>query len=337
MCFHRPKLHDLLFQTLPDHENRIISNSGVSTIEKHADGVKVTCTDGSVHEGSIVIGADGVNSAVRSHMFMNEANAKLAEPFTTTYRALYGCSTWTTDLDPHTLCEMHSDKISVQIIPGPGMAMFVVYERLPSTIKGSKRYSEEEKIAFAESVGDFNVSEKVKFRDIWNTTEWSYFAGLEEGIADKWYTDRTVLVGDTVHKMTPNVGLGLNSGWQSAAILTNGLRKLLQSSPDPSTEELNKVFQEYQVTRKKNAADMNGMSGLYTRVVAWDNPLWKFADQYLTPLLGGDCALLDLMIVPLVAAQGNTLDFLDENHYKTGKTPWKKGRTQVPKELKADA
>ncbi|KUI56260.1 2-heptyl-3-hydroxy-4(1H)-quinolone synthase [Cytospora mali] len=334
MCFHRPKLHEYLYESLPEHESRILSNQAVSSIDKTADGVTVTCQDGTVHEGSIVIGADGVNSAVRSHMFMTQIDPKFAEPFTTSYRALYGCSTWTSDLDPHTLYEMHGDKISIQIIPGPEMAMFVVYERLPTTVKGSKRYTDEEKQEFAKTLEDFHISEKVKFGDIWGTTEWSFFSGLEEGVAEKWYTDRAVLVGDTVHKMTPNVGLGLNSGWQSAAILTNGLRKLLGSNPDPSTEELNKVFQEYQEIRKKNASDMSGISGLYTRVVAWDNPLWKLADQYVNPYIGGDCALLDLLVVPLVAKQGNTLDFLDENNYKVGKTPWKKGRTTVPKEVK---
>ncbi|ROV99115.1 hypothetical protein VMCG_06620 [Cytospora schulzeri] len=337
MCFHRPKLHDYLYKSLPGHESRILSNQGVATIDKTADGVTVTCTDGTVHEGSMVIGADGVNSAVRSHMFMGQTDPKFAEPFTTSYRALYGCSTWTTDLDPHTLYEMHGDKISIQIIPGPEIAMFVVYERLPTTVKGSKRYSDEEKEEYAKSILDFSVSEKVKFGDIWGTTTWSYFSGLEEGIADLWYTDRTVLVGDTVHKMTPNVGLGLNSGWQSAAILTNGLRRLLQTTPEPTTEDLNKIFQEYQGIRKKNASDMSGLSGLYTRVVAWNNPIWKLADQYINPYIGGDCALLDLLVVPLVAEQGNTLDFLDENNYKTGKTAWKKGRTTVPKEIKAEA
>lgn len=337
MCFHRPALHEYLYNSLPDHESRILSNQGVATIEKTADSVTVTCTDGTVHEGSMVIGADGVNSAVRSHMFMDQTDPKFAEPFSTSYRALYGCATWSTDLDPHTIYEMHGDKISIQVIPGPDISMFVAYERLPTTVKGSKRYSEEEKEEFAKSLLDVHVSENVKFGDIWGTTTWSYFSGLEEGTADLWYTDRTVLVGDTVHKMTPNVGLGLNSGWQSAAILTNVLRKLLQTTPEPTTSDLNKVFQEYQGTRKKNAQDMNGISGLYTRVVAWDNPLWKLADQYINPYIGGDCALLDLLVVPLVAKQGNTLDFLDENNFKSGKTAWKQGRVTVSNKAKTEA
>lgn len=335
MCFHRPKLHEYLYNTLPEHESRIISNVEVTAIETTADGVKVSCKDGTVHEGSIVVGSDGVNSSVRK--YIARGDEKHAEPFTTAYRALYGCSSWTKGLDSQTLYEMHGDKTSIQVIPGPDMAMFVVYERLPTTTKGSKRYTEDEKLEFAKTVEDLSVSEDIKFKDIWSETTWSYFSGLEEGVAPSWFGDRAVLIGDTVHKMTPNVGLGLNSGWQSAAVLTNGLHELLSKTPEPSTDALNQVFKDYQGIRKKNASDMNGISGLYTRVVAWDNPLWKLADQYITPYIGGDCALLDLLLVPLVAKQGNTLSFADENHYKVGKTPWKNGQTVALKEVKVAA
>lgn len=335
MCFHRPRLHEYLYNTLPEHDSRILSNVEVTGIETTADGVKVSCKDGSVHEGSIVVGSDGVNSSVRKHI--GKGGEKNAEPFSTSYRALYGCSSWTKGLDPQTLYEMHGDKTSIQVIPGPEMAMFVVYERLPTTTKGSKRYTEDEKLQFATTVEDLSVSEDVKFKDIWSETTWSYFSGLEEGVAPSWFGDRAVLIGDTVHKMTPNVGLGLNSGWQSAAVLTNGLHELLAKSPEPSTDALTQVFKDYQGIRKKNASDMNGISGLYTRVVAWDNPLWKLADQYITPYIGGDCALLDLLLVPLVAKQGNTLSFADENHYKVGKTPWKNGQTVTLKDFKVAA
>lgn len=335
MCFHRPKLHEYLFNTLPEHDARIVSNVEVTGIETRADGVKVTCKDGTVHEGSIVVGSDGVNSSVRKHIA--KGDDKHAEPFSTSYRALYGCSSWTKGLDPQTLYEMHGDKTSIQVIPAPEMAMFVVYERLPGTTRGSKRYTEEEKLEFAKTAEDLSVSEDIKFKDIWSETTWSYFSGLEEGVAPTWFGDRAVLIGDTVHKMTPNVGLGLNSGWQSAAVLTNGLHELLSKTPEPSTEALNQVFKDYQGIRKKNASDMNGISGLYTRVVAWDNPLWKLADQYITPYIGGDCALLDLLLVPLVAKQGNVLSFADENHYKSGKTPWKNGQTVALKDVKVAA
>lgn len=336
MCFRRPELHKSLYETLPDHESRVLAGKQVASIETTAEGVKVTCKDESVYEGSIVVGADGANSAVRKELAKSLGDDKLAEPFTTTYRGLYGVSNRMKGTEPNTLYEMHSDKITIQIIPGKNSMMFTVYQRLPETSKTSVRYTEEEKEAFAAEVGDIYVSDTVQFKDIWSEATWSYASGLEEGIADKWYGERVVLVGDTVHKMTPNVGLGLNSGWQSAVILTNGLRRLLAKNPEPSTEAVNQVFKDYQGIRKKNASDMASVSGLYTRVVAWNNPVWKFADLHVTKLLGGDPKLLELLLVPLVK-QGYTLDFLTENNFKSGTTAWSHPRTVVAEDAEVPA
>lgn len=336
MCFRRAELHKALYENLPDHDSRVLAGKQVATIETTADGVKVTCKDDSVYEGSIVVGADGVSSAVRKELAKSLGDEKLAEPFTTTYRGLYGVSTWMKGVEENTLYEMHGDKVTIQIIPSKDTMMFLVYQRLPETSKASVRYTEEEKEAFAAEVGEMYVAPTVQFKDIWSEQTWSYASGLEEGIADKWYGERVVLVGDTVHKMTPNVGLGLNSGWQSAVILTNGLRRLLANNPEPSIEALNQLFKDYQGIRKKNASDMTSVSGLYTRVVAWNNAVWKFVDQYVTKHVGGDCKLLDLLLVPLVK-QGYTLDFLNEDNFKSGTVAWSHPRTVVAKDVEVPA
>lgn len=331
MCFHRPRFLQLLYESLPDREARVSSGKALDTIETTPSGVRVTCKDGSVHDGSMVVGADGVNSAVRRHLAKTLSDEKLADPFTTAYLGLFGWAKWEKEWPESTLREVHGDRYTIQVIPGKGMLMFLAYQRLPAETKGSVRCSEEQKEEIAKEIADINVAESLKFKDVWEATEWSFCSGLEEGLAEKWYGDRVVLVGDTVHKMTPNIGLGLNSGWQSAAILTNGLRRLLQKDPEPSTEALNSVFRGYQDIRKKDASDTVGISGLYTRVVAWNNPVWKFADQYVTKHIGGDCKLLDLLMIPMVK-KGYTLDFLNEDNFKSGTTAWTRGRTMVATE-----
>lgn len=332
MCFQRYDFLRMLYERLSDEdrESRILSGKALEIVETTADGVRVTCKDGSVYDGSILVGADGVNSAVRKDLATKLSDEKLAEPFTTSYRALYGRSTWTKDIDPGTIYEMHGNGITIQTIPGKTV-MFLLYQRLPTSTKGRVRYSKEETEEFAKEFAHIHVTPTVTFGDLWSETEWSFASGLEEGLAETWYGDRVVLIGDTVHKMTPNIGLGLNSGWQSAAVLTNGLRRLLQKDPEPSTQALNSIFREYQGIRKKDASDMVGVSGLYTRVVAWNNPVWKFVDQYVTKRLGGDCQLMDFMMIPMVK-KGITLDFLNEPNFKSGTTAWAKGRTMVPNE-----
>lgn len=333
MCFLRPKFLRLLYDSLPDRGSRVLGGKTMDTIETTPDGVRVTCKDGSVHEGSIVVGADGVNSSVRRHLSRSLADERLADPFTTSYLGLFGWSRWTGDFPEATLREVHADKFSIQVIPGRGIIMFMVYQRLPTKARGSVRYSKEEKEAIANSVADVNITESIRFKDIWDKVQWAYCSGLEEGLTERWYGDRVVLVGDAVHKMTPNIGLGLNSGWQSAVILTNSLRRLLQEDPAPSTEALKSVFKKYHNSRKRGTLYAVFLSGLYTRLVAWNNPLWGFVDRHVTNLVGGDCRLLDLLIVPLIR-RGTTLDFLDEDHFQTGSAAWAKGRP-IPQQPRA--
>lgn len=335
MCFQRYDFVRFLYENLSeeDRESRVLTSKALEVIETTADGVRVTCKDGSVYEGSMLVGADGVNSAVRKDLATKLSDEKLAEPFSTSYRALYGRSTWTKDISEKTVYEMHGDGITIQTIPGK-TNMFLLYQRLPATVKGGVRYTKEETEAFAKEVAHIHVAPDVTFGDLWSEAEWSFASGLEEGVAETWYGDRVVLIGDTVHKMTPNIGLGLNSGWQSAVVLTNSLRRLLQKNPEPSTQALNSIFREYQGIRKKDATDMVEVSGLYTRVVAWNNPVWKFVDQHVTKLIGGDCKLMDFLMIPMVK-KGLTLDFLNEPNFKTGTTAWTKGRTVVPDDVEA--
>lgn len=332
MCFHRPGFLELLYKQLPNHETRVLGGKAFESMETTSEGVEVTCKDGSVYTGSIVVGADGVGSAVRKQMATKLNNSKLAEPWLTSYRGLFGWSSRREGIEDGTIYEMHGEKLTVQVIPADGKSMFLVYQRLPLELKGSTRYSDDEKEAMATEVGDIYVSETVQFKDLWAEQKWSFCSGLEEGTAEKWFDERTVLVGDTVHKMTPNVGLGLNSGWQSAAVLTNCLRKLLLENPEPSTTALEGAFQKYQGIRKKDASESVEMSGLYTRVVAWNNPVWRFVDQHVTKHIGGDVKLLDLLLIPMVK-KGRTLDFLGEENFKSGTVAWTVPRTIAPKEV----
>lgn len=65
MLISRAALVGLLWEALPGRETHVQTGKEVVSIETHAAGVRVTCADGSVEEGSIVVGCDGVHSVVR--------------------------------------------------------------------------------------------------------------------------------------------------------------------------------------------------------------------------------------------------------------------------------
>lgn len=164
---------------------------------------------------------------------------------------------------------------------------------------------------------------------------------FHEGIADKWYHERVVLVGDAAHSMEPALGLGVNTGLQGVAELTNGLRKLAlvhsnSSSTEggerqgPDTASIKRVFKEYQNGRDDMARRDMLVSSYYTRAIARQShqrPLGSFYG-WVTPAVGEDTALLERQ-ASWAVRMGNTLDFLEEKHFKEGKMRWVNPRRRV--------
>jgi 2-polyprenyl-6-methoxyphenol hydroxylase-like FAD-dependent oxidoreductase len=158
---------------------------------------------------------------------------------------------------------------------------------------------------------DHPITQEMKFKDLWEVRKWVRLVNVEEGLVQSWHWDRVVLVGDSVHKMTPNSGLGVNQGWQGVVALTN---------PDPDSESLTKAFKAYHARTEKMARDSFRLSKLYTRITSWHNIAYRLAD-YVGPYVGGDLLLFRMLASPIVK-QGIILDFLPERGHKTGRIKW---------------
>jgi 2-polyprenyl-6-methoxyphenol hydroxylase-like FAD-dependent oxidoreductase len=65
----RQILLEILYKHLADGDRRVHTNKRVEKVEHSSDKVRVYCTDQSVFEGDIVVGADGVRSTVRREMW----------------------------------------------------------------------------------------------------------------------------------------------------------------------------------------------------------------------------------------------------------------------------
>jgi hypothetical protein len=73
LFFDRQWLLRLLYDNLK-HKDRVLLNMNVTKVERIDGGIQVTAENGKVVKGSIVVGADGVHSAVREQMVrMGEA------------------------------------------------------------------------------------------------------------------------------------------------------------------------------------------------------------------------------------------------------------------------
>jgi 2-polyprenyl-6-methoxyphenol hydroxylase-like FAD-dependent oxidoreductase len=324
MCFQRAKLTNMLYQGLQD-KSKILFNKNATSLNETATHVTVNCADGSAYTGSILLGADGVHSIVRRHIYQGEPD----QPFLSTYRGLYGYSEKSPELDSQTIYETHGRDLTVQVVVGEESQQFLVYDRLAQPTREHIRYSVEDQEELAKRVADIRLpgqkaDEWITLGDIWSIKQWSTMATLEEGIVKKWHAGRCVLVGDAVHRMTPNIGFGMNSGLQGVVQLMNRLYALLKKTSEPDTETLSRLFDEYRAARMSNSKDAVRISGLYTRLVSWSNPVWRLTDQYILPYINGDIVALNILMAPLVQA-GEPLNFLREESFKAGTYRYRTG------------
>lgn len=360
LLFHRAKLIEMLYSTLQEKEGRVHVGKKLTNIETHETGVRVSCADGTAVEGSIVVGCDGVHSAVRQKMDEMREQEEAAQnqvtcwgrlglfgskkksdphPMKTSYYGIIGWAPLPKGFQPGAAYETRSDnkpKQSFQVLTSPDAAYFLLYRQLDSPRTERVRYTEDDMEALAKSVADHPLNEDVTFGDLWNTRHWALMTDYQEGFVDKWYHGgRIVLAGDAVHKVTPNAAFGLNMGWQDVAVLTNLLRKQLSLScpkedaaaaadqPDAATalEALFKAYQERIQTISRNTLRF---SALYTRGIARANRLYHVL-EWLSPYIGGDIAMINLLTVPIVK-RAVVFDFLAEKQFVEGRHQYVNGR-----------
>jgi 2-polyprenyl-6-methoxyphenol hydroxylase-like FAD-dependent oxidoreductase len=324
MLFQRGDLVNLLKDNLSDITNQLLVDKQVTTISSKPMGVEVTCSDGTTYDADILIGADGINSITRD--FVNKESKESEtknEDFTTTFYGFYGHGeALSTELIEGTDYETHSEGFSSQLImPSHQKYFFTIYLKLDKPTKERHWITAEQADELAKKYEDIYLAPGVKFKQVWEAKKWFYTAPFEEGVAKTWSRDRVVLLGDAVHKMTPNIGFGLNTGWQSTVVLINLIRTLLLENQNPDIKDLTKVFTEYQNIRLAHVTNDVKLAGTSTRAVMWDNILWKLLDQYLLPYINGDTILAKHMCCPTVK-KAFTLNWLPEPNYKEGELKW---------------
>jgi len=337
MTFHRQDVLKILYDNLSE-ENRakVLVNKKVVDVRTYPDGVEVTCADGCTYEGTIVIGADGVYSKTRGFMrkLALEASPNAAvnpeKPYTAYYKCMWGTVPIPPGLSPGDHLDCHSDLgVSSMFLTGRDRGWFFMFSRLDKPTQERKDYTEEDKEAYATELAELPMGPGLKFKDIWHTRYSAGMSNLDEGVLDHWSWNRVVLMGDAVHKVTPNAGWGLNSGIQDVAVLTNLLRKLLKETPTPGAvptlENLSKVFEEYQEARRENMQQVFEYSATQTRQSARDGS-WTGWTHWLVETVTSVVPHFDWFMIRYKASKlvsaGYALDFLGGWEPFSGAVPW---------------
>ncbi|TVY73255.1 FAD-dependent monooxygenase paxM, partial [Lachnellula suecica] len=260
-----------LYEQLGD-KTKIHLKKKVVGLRHEQDCVKVLCADGTEVVGSVIIGADGIHSKVREEIQrLGEVNGQInRDKFSVKaeYNCIFGISDAVPSLSPgdgHIASDV--DNSSLVFVSRHGKANWFLFSKMDKIYpEGSiPRLTESQMKAKVEKFKDFHFTEDVRLKDMIDRSTSLSYVPLEEATFENWTYGRAVCVGDSIHKMTPNMGQGGNQAIESAAVLTNCLLKILNQTKNPTNDDIETALRKYQDLRQKRAKHFVKMSGLVSR------------------------------------------------------------------------
>ncbi|KAJ5359754.1 uncharacterized protein N7496_012167 [Penicillium cataractarum] len=287
----RSKALEVLYSHVRD-KSKLHARTSVANYDETAEGVIVTTEDGTKHHGHILIGADGIHSKVRGLMaekisVTDQSLAKaINEAFTSEYNCIFAVSRNEGFLPDGMVHNVYYDDYSAIAAAGvPGLVFWFLFVKSSTLTRmpNCPHFVDEDAHVYIQKYGSSQVGPGYAVKDLWGTRVKATMVPLEEGVSPRWYHDRVVLIGDSVHKATVNPGLGGNTAYEGIARFTNGLVPLLKENPIPSLEQLSKVFNQYITGQAPRAKTVVGLSGSITRYEAQDNWVLKFAARHIVP------------------------------------------------------
>ncbi|KAI9746304.1 MAG: hypothetical protein M1818_000015 [Claussenomyces sp. TS43310] len=323
-CFiQRRDLLKVLAECAPD-KSKIQTSKRVNRIEHSDSGVTVFCEDGSSFEGDVVAGADGIHSAVVSQMRQHiEKQApglvdKDINGLSAEYKCIFGIANPVEGMsgvpgDCHR--SYGKDRSTLTLIGDDRTIYFFLFQRLDKRYFGKEipKYSKADMHRDVTKMYDVHLDSTVTFEMVWEKRTTAAMTPIEESQNQHWTRDRFVCLGDSAHKMTPNMGAGGNAAIESAAALTNSLARI--ESPKPSIDEIRSALKQF-YTKRSVRADLTCVAAnQLTRIEACSNLPNKLLAYYALPRLGNYLAdltsaavvgaeLLEILPVPAKAGSG---------------------------------
>lgn len=282
----------VLYDALPD-KSKVLENAKVADVVEDKERVKVTLDDGTLHEGDMVVGFDGVHSTIRTIMWDRASPGMFTisekQSIKTSYNCLLGVAAPQPSLGRARMTNVSNDKFSLLLLSQPDALYFICHCKLPGnkviTWPDRARYTDVDVEAKAAELAACPVNDELVFNDIWRSRVRGHLVSLEEGIYSRWFNGRTVLAGDAAHKVTPNAAFGGFLAMEDAVELANGLHGVLARHPNkkPSDTELRTTLERYQEERVARAKEIMVPSWMVTRLQAYDGWLYYAIQRWVLP------------------------------------------------------
>ncbi|ELR73143.1 Salicylate hydroxylase [Fulvivirga imtechensis AK7] len=249
---HRARLQEVLYHNLS--AKKISLNKAYVNHEQTGNQVKVTFGNTEV-TGDILLGADGLHSIVRNHLF---PDAKLRYSGQTCWRGVAKIR-----LDDHFRSSCieswgRRKRFGFSVIGDSEVYWFAVKSMAPHGNNDSATLKEKLLDTFSDfaepvsSIINRTPPDKIIRHDLYDLKR-----------LDRWHTGNVCLLGDAAHAMTPNMGQGAAQGVEDAYYISNILSKVA----DPA-----KAFACFENHRRK-------------KVDLVVNNSWRFGQLSHNPLL----------------------------------------------------
>ncbi|KAH7014098.1 FAD binding domain protein [Microdochium trichocladiopsis] len=298
-----------LLKVLYDHlrsKDKVFVNQKVQTITTGPLGVEVKTACGDIFSGSMVIGADGIHSAVRQEMrrladehspagFRPDEEDNVPCYYQCSFGIAQNVEKWKDGEQTHTC----GHGKAFLVAPGPGGRVYwFLFIKLPRVMHGKDipKFTKQDEEKLVAENRNLLVKENLTFGEIFDQRVSSTLTSLHEVVYEKWFYDRMMLIGDSAHKPNPIGGMGGNGAIESAAELVNHLldvRSERQGSLDGiSTAELQDIFQQVQHARFSRASEVVEQAHELQALFSYERPFFSQAVLRIGALLGAKDATL---------------------------------------------
>ncbi|KAH8646226.1 hypothetical protein BX600DRAFT_157932 [Xylariales sp. PMI_506] len=297
----RQTLLQVLYAKLKD-KSKIHTNARVANVEITDSGVEVTTTSGAKFKGDIVVGADGVHSAVRKEM-RRIANKISPEYFVgdeesrvpVQYKCLFGISKPVPGFPTGTENFAFNRGYSFFIVPGPeGRIYWFLFSNVDKTLYGNDIpvYTKADEEVLVKKHIKHHITENVTFGDLYAARISAVLVPLQEHVFEHWYFKRIITIGDSAHKQNPIGGQGGNGAIESGAALVNALLRKMDARPTGlSTADIEDVFAETESVRKDRAKMMVGRAMETQQVHAQETAFARFITRTVVPVAGREATI----------------------------------------------
>ncbi len=266
VTIHRHDLHEILATTIGT--TPVYFNKRCEKIEQSGNQVHLYFSDGTTTTTDYLIAADGIHSAVRTHLLPDSKERYSGQ---TCWRGI--CNTEIADLDYSVLSETWGLGKRIGIVPLSKKTVywFAVVDAKKPENHWAKKTPEE----LADMFKDFHkpVSEIIR-----NTSTDSIFWNNLNDLKPikKFAFGNILLLGDAAHATTPNLGQGACMAIEDAAVLGSILKK---------EKDLTKAFVQFEKERIERTTKITTTSYQLGKIAQTSNPILAGLRNLIFPLL----------------------------------------------------